>query len=267
MLVAVAIGGSALVAGAVMGIGPSTTGAAEAGAAGDSFGGPMGGAPGQSDGNAAAETYRRDCAVCHGAEGEGTPRGPDLAGSGTALIDYVLRTGRMPIEEPDEDVARDEPAYDEATIRALVDYTAGLQDGAVGDGPPIPDVDLARGDVAVGGEMWRRQCAACHAWSGTGGAMLSRSVPGVREATPVELGEAVRAGPLEMPRFGSDVLSPHELDSLAAFVDQELRRAEDPGGWSLGHIGPVAEGGIALVAGVGLLMVVARLIGAGKEHR
>lgn len=266
LLVAVATGGSAAVALATQGTSPAT-GVAQTGAAGSPSMSAVAGAPSQADGDAVDAIYRRDCAVCHGEEGDGTPRGPDLAGSGSALVDYVLRTGRMPIDDPDEDLARSDPAYDEATTRGLVDYVVGLQDGAVGDGPPIPDVDPEQGDVAVGGEVWRRQCAACHAWSGTGGAMLDRSAPSVHEATPLELSEAVRSGPVEMPRFGADVVSSHELDSVAAFVDQELAQAEDSGGWDLGHIGPVAEGGIAVVVGVGLLMVVARVIGGGKEHR
>ena len=38
-------------------------------------------------------------------------------------------------------------------------------------GPTIPDVDIARGDVAAGGELYRLNCAACHVASGSGAAI------------------------------------------------------------------------------------------------
>lgn len=212
-----------------------------------------------------AATYQRDCAVCHGADAQGTGRGPNLRGSGLALIDYTIRTGRMPIAEPDDQVVRSDPAYGPDMIDALVTYVGGLQDGAVADGPEIPSVDPRAGDAATGGTIWRESCASCHAWGGTGGAMLDRAAPNVRPATNQELAEAVRAGPFDMPRFGTAAVTDHELDSLAAFFDEELRHPEDPGGWSIGHIGPVAEGAVALVAGLGALMIVARLIGEGRE--
>lgn len=225
------------------------------------------GAVSQPDRDEVADIYRRDCAVCHGADGQGSSRGPDLAGSGLALIDYTIRTGRMPIDEPDDDVRRSEPEYDPATIDALVAYVGELQDGAVAEGPGLPEIDLAAGDVATGGQVWRQECAACHAWSGTGGALLHRSAPDVRQATPREVAASVRSGPFEMPQFGEAAITQEELDSLVVFVEEELRAPEDPGGWPIGHFGPVAEGGIALVGGVGVLAVVTRLLGTGRERR
>lgn len=222
---------------------------------------------GQVDAGRVADIYRRDCAVCHGADGQGSSSAPDLAGSGLALVEYMLSTGRMPIDDPDEQLSRSEPAYDRETIDALVAYLGELQDGAVADGPEIPEIDLAAGDVAAGGEIWRQECAACHAWSGVGGAMLRRSVPGVREATPAEMAAAVRSGPLEMPRYGEVTITREELDNLAAFFEEELKEPDDTGGWSLGHVGPVTEGAIALALGLGVLGVAARVIGAGREHR
>jgi ubiquinol-cytochrome c reductase cytochrome c subunit len=211
------------------------------------------------------EVYRRDCAVCHGADAEGTDRGPTLRDDGLALVDYMLRTGRMPIDDPDDEIERREPAYDPSTIDALVAYVGRLQGGAVADGPPIPSVDPAAGDVAVGGEVWRLNCAPCHQWSGGGGALLDRSAPGVRSATPLEMAEAVRSGPLAMPAFGQAAVDDDQLNGLAAFFQDELDMPDDPGGWSLGHVGPVAEGGIALV-GAGLLMVISRLLGTGRKR-
>lgn len=211
-----------------------------------------------------ADIYRRDCAVCHGADGSGTARGPDLAGAGLGLVDFMVRTGRMPIATPDEEPRRKPPAYDEPTVDALVAYAGSLQGGAVADGPPIPDIDTSAGDVAQGAAVWRLNCAACHQWSGNGGAVSDQAAPDVRHATVTEIGEAVRAGPGSMPAFGVAAVSDRDLDSLAAYMAENLDHPSDPGGWPIGHVGPVAEGAVGLVAGLGLLLIVCRLLGEGR---
>jgi ubiquinol-cytochrome c reductase cytochrome c subunit len=222
--------------------------------------------PGQDPGqDAAREIWLRDCAVCHATDGRGTDRGPDLAETGTAALDYVLRTGRMPIDDPDDAVERGPAAYDTDTIDALVAYAAGLDGGLVGAGPEIPHVDVAAGDVAAGGEIWRGQCAACHRWSGDGGALSGDIAPDVRPATSRELGDAVRSGPFAMPRFGQAALSDQDLNDLAAFVADEIDRPDDRGGWAIGHIGPVAEGAIGMVVGLGGLVLVTRALGTRER--
>src|SRR5436305_9794728 len=55
----------------------------------------------------AQRTYLADCAVCHGERATGTKQGPSLVGVGPASIDYVLSTGRMPLD----------PIKDERTSR------------------------------------------------------------------------------------------------------------------------------------------------------
>src|SRR5207253_1211397 len=55
--------------------------------------------------------YQRDCAWCHGGSAEGTPRAPDLrsAPRGSADVDFVIRTRRMPLRKPDDPVRRPAP--------------------------------------------------------------------------------------------------------------------------------------------------------------
>jgi ubiquinol-cytochrome c reductase cytochrome c subunit len=222
----------------------------------------------------AAQIYRADCAVCHGADASGTERGPTLVGAGRASIDYELSTGRMPLvpagrtEEPGRAVQplrrklgdptatarRHEPAYDTSTIGALVDYIDSL---AGGSGPDIPVV--ASGDAASGGELFRLQCAACHAWAGDGGALLHREAPPLHDATPVQIAEAVRVGPGQMPAFGSAALTAAQLDDVVSYV-RYLDHPRDRGGFALGHLGPVAEGAVALAA-IGALLLFVRWIG------
>jgi ubiquinol-cytochrome c reductase cytochrome c subunit len=203
------------------------------------------------------EIYLRDCATCHGADGRGTDLGPDLRDSGAGLVDYYLSTGRMPLSAPDAEVRRHDPRYSPEVREALVDYVVALADG---DGPPIPDLDLAAGDVAEGGTLYRLQCAACHAWSGDGGALLNREAPALHPATPTQIAEAVRGGPGNMPRFGDAALTHDQLQSLVRYV-RYLDDPDDRGGNPLWHLGPLVEGAVAVFIGLGALVLAIRWIG------
>ena len=60
--------------------------------------------------------------------------------------------------------------------------------------------------------------------------------------------------------FGPKTLSDDDVDAIAAYV-QYLRRPSDPGGLATGHIGPVSEGAVGWLIGLGLLLGVSRWIG------
>jgi ubiquinol-cytochrome c reductase cytochrome c subunit len=201
--------------------------------------------------------YLRDCAFCHGANARGTDLGPSLHGVGKAAIDYELTTGRMPLPHVGAAVVRRDPAYDGATTRALVDYVARV---AGGDGPPIPRIPPDSGDLAAGGTLFRLQCAACHAWSGGGGALLEREAPSTHRATPTQIAEAVRVGPGNMPAFGGAALSDRDVRSVVRYV-RYLDHPDDRGGEPLWHLGPMVEGAVAIVIALGLLVLAVRAIG------
>ena len=207
--------------------------------------------------NAAVRSlYLRDCGTCHGSNGEGTNRGPSLVGVGTAWTDYELSTGRMPLADPDEKTIRHKPAYSPTVIRQLVDYVAAFGPGGV----PVPNLQLRGADIARGGEVYRLQCAACHSWSGTGGALLHREAPSVLDATPAQVAEAVRVGPDTMPAFGTAAVSDPDLNDLVAYV-RTLARSYNRGGDPLWHVGPLMEGAVGWVVGIGLLLLAIRWIG------
>lgn len=223
--------------------------------------------------------YQRDCAWCHGDDGTGTPRGPSvLVGTnGSALTDFMLRTGRMPVSSTQQAIRKGPPAYSEDEIGDLVAYVRSL--GA--DGPAIPDADPARGDLALGAELYLENCAACHSTTGIGGTLTrDRSgrggfVPGVRTSSAIEVAEAMRTGPGTMPVFPEASFSRHELDSIVRYV-LSLQTPRDPGGIGAGHVGPVAEGAVAWIVGLGALLALAGWIGTSraqqrrgreKEHR
>jgi len=199
--------------------------------------------------------YQRDCAVCHGSTGKGTSLGPRIAGRGTALVDYMLSTGRMPLPSPHAPLDRRTPAYDAATREELVRYIAGFAPG----GPAIPKLDLAHADLGEGGQLYQLNCAPCHSAGGEGGALLNTAAPPLRDATPEQTAEAIRSGPPPMPRFGQAALSDAQVSSVVAYV-QYLRHPDNRGGIPLWNLGPLTEGAVALVFGLGLLVSVAWLI-------
>jgi ubiquinol-cytochrome c reductase cytochrome c subunit len=202
------------------------------------------------------ELYQQACASCHGQRGEGTQRGPSLIGVGAASAHYYLSTGRMPIAEEERSPSRGEPAFGQADIDALVGYVAAL-----GGGPPIPIVDPAAGRLAEGQRLYQDNCAACHSATGTGGALTSGQVaPSLGPSTPVQVAEAIRVGPGAMPTFDPEILDDRQVDSIAGYV-RELQRGGDPGGHGLGRVGPVTEGLVAWVVGLGLLVLVIRRLG------
>jgi len=206
------------------------------------------------------EIFRSDCAVCHGGRGEGTERGPRLIGVGEASADYQLTTGRMPLPDPEAPSQRKEPAYPPATVEALVRLV-----GSFGPGPAVPEVDLRGADVAAGGTLYRLNCAACHQSAGEGGALVQREAPPLDHSTPVQVAEAVRLGPGQMPEFGPAALNDDQVRDVAAYV-QHLRDPNDAGGLPIWHLGPVPEGAVAIIVGLGLAVLATTWIGS-RERR
>lgn len=207
-------------------------------------------APGQA-------LYLQSCAACHGPQGGGTADGPDIHDAGPALVDFVLRTGRMPLAAPDLQMRPGQPVFDDAQIKDLVDYVASL-----GSGPPIPDVVTSGADLAAGRNLYLNTCAACHGPGGGGGAVGGGFVaPPLTGDDAKTIAEAALTGPGPMPRFS---LSPDQLRDLAGYVAY-LKTEPHPGGVASPTIGPVTEGFVAGLALV-LLLLVARWIGVRRRR-
>ncbi|MBS1844321.1 MAG: c-type cytochrome [Actinobacteria bacterium] len=200
--------------------------------------------------------FEESCSSCHGFDGKGIKgQGPSLIHAGEAAADFYLRTGRMPLGQVGDEPLRGEPRYSNSQIEALVHYV-----GLLGDGPTIPNVDPSQGDVAEGMELFRDSCAGCHAISGKGGVAIGGYAPPLGESTPTEVGEAIRVGPYLMPRFNEELISPKQVNSIAAYV-KLTQEPEDAGGFGIGHIGPVPEGLVAWLAAIAALLLIARVIG------
>jgi ubiquinol-cytochrome c reductase cytochrome c subunit len=208
---------------------------------------------------AGEELYLTSCVSCHGVDGKGTDNGPSLEASGAAAADFMLRTGRMPLAAPAVQAPQKPVAYDDLQIRQLVAYVASL-----GTGPAIPSVDPSAGDLAEGSDLYLSNCAACHNSSGIGGALsYGNHAPSLLSVEPTQIAEAMRIGPGQMPVFGPDTISDEQVDSIVRYV-QYLQEPEHPGGLRLGGAGPVPEGFVAWLVGLGVLLLFARWI--TREH-
>lgn len=199
--------------------------------------------------------YLSTCAACHGVHAEGTKLAPDLRPAGTAVIDLMLRTGRMPLPETGQPVLRRPQLLSDAQIADVVAYLAPLTSG-----PPIPPAAMVTGggDLAEGRHLFTANCAACHGATGAGDAIGAGIIaPDLSKSTSRDVAEAVTGGPIPMPRFS---FSPDQLRSIEAYVEY-LRSAPHPGGTSVTAVGPVAEGFVAGAVGLVMLLAIVRWVG------
>ena len=206
--------------------------------------------------NSGAALYAANCARCHGGLGEGViDTGPPLRGVGAGTADFYLRTGYMPLSSPGEQPSRRRVLFDRRQIQSLVRYVASL-----GGGPPIPRPQPDRGSVSKGMQLFTEHCAGCHQVVARGGVVTGARVPPLVDATPVEIAEAVRAGPYVMPKFTRATISDSQLNSIIRYVDY-AKSPSRPGGWGIGFIGPVPEGMVTWLLAAAVLVVVCTAIG------
>jgi ubiquinol-cytochrome c reductase cytochrome c subunit len=220
------------------------------------------------------EIFASNCSSCHGLEAQGTALAPSLIGVGAAAVHFQVSTGRMPAKQPGAEMPRKPLAVPfagpngEQAIQAVAAYVASL-----GGGPPIPSaeqVDPALGNVALGQQLFIANCAQCHNFVGAGGALTyGKYAPALTQATPTQIYEAMLTGPEAMPVFDDGTLSPENKRDIIAYI-VNTRSEANPGGFSLGRVGPVTEGLVAFL-GLLLFMVLAALWitakqGKSKEH-
>jgi ubiquinol-cytochrome c reductase cytochrome c subunit len=201
------------------------------------------------------------CSSCHGLNGEGVVTkdggnyGPPLIGVGAAAVDFQVRTGRMPAQQPGTQIMDKEPIYTDAEVEALAAFVASL-----GPGPAIPDesqLDTSDASVSRGMEIFLANCSACHNFAGQGGALRSgRFAPSLMNASARDIYEAMITGPQQMPNFPDTTLTPQDKQDVIAFIEA-LQKQTAYGGDPLGSRGPVTEGLFGWLFGIGSLVLVA----------
>jgi ubiquinol-cytochrome c reductase cytochrome c subunit len=212
---------------------------------------------------AGRELYQNACIACHGRNLQGLQgRGPSLIGVGEAAVYFQVATGRMPLARQEAQAAEKPPQFTDEEVRQLAAFVQ-----SIGGGPLIPanpDGVLHKNTdaLAMGGDLYRLNCAQCHNFAGQGGALSSgKHAPGLGEASDEILYTAMLTGPENMPVFGDNQLTPEQKSAIITYV-QTLKASKDPGGHGLGRLGPVPEGIVLWVAGIGALMVMVLWIGS-----
>ncbi|MDX6276573.1 MAG: ubiquinol-cytochrome c reductase cytochrome c subunit [Nocardioidaceae bacterium] len=209
------------------------------------------------------------CASCHGKNAEGvlTTRdnnyGPTLVGVGAAAVDFQVGTGRMPLAQAGPQAPRKDPEYTEAETRQLAAYVASLAPG-----PAIPDseyTDYSKTTVEQlrqGGEFFRTNCTACHNSVGAGGALPGgRYAPTLVGVSAKHIYEAMVTGPQQMPVFADTTITPEDKRNVIAYI-KKVQSQPTYGGLAGGGLGPVSEGLLTWIVGIGAMVGFAIWIGA-----
>jgi ubiquinol-cytochrome c reductase cytochrome c subunit len=197
--------------------------------------------------------FLANCATCHGLQAQGTKYGPGLAGVGAAAVDFQMGTGRMPLGAPNVQAPRNsEVRFSQDEISAVAAYVASLAPG-----PAIPEERYTNGEagnVALGGELFRVNCAMCHNFAGSGGALTrGKYAPSLRNVTGTHIYEAMLSGPQSMPVFNDDNISPEGKSSIIAYL-HAVDKEKNVGGMNLGNLGPVSEGLFVWIFGLGIMV-------------
>jgi ubiquinol-cytochrome c reductase cytochrome c subunit len=210
--------------------------------------------------------FAQTCSSCHGNEANGVGPdgqatiGPNLQGVGAATVDFWVSSGRMPAADVKAVEAERRPSR--LTPQQALELAAWVNslDPAV---PAVPFPHLQGANQSVGADLFSLNCAACHTIEGTGDALAyGTNAPSLinKQVTAQQVVEAVRTGPANMPRFSGN-LSDAQVRDITSYVTGRLQHPTNPGGFSLGGVGPVAEGFVALLLGVGGLALIAFWIG------
>jgi len=215
-------------------------------------------APGQA-------LFELNCSSCHGVDASGTDKAPNLQGLGPATVDFWVSTGRMPLAVATAQPVQKPPRFDRKQTLQIVAFVTSLAPTAHDYPSGIPDVDVAAGNLVEGNTLFVLNCAGCHTITGAGDALANGFfAPSLHRIYPRQIAEAIRTGPTQMPHFGPGNLSDQQVTDIVKYVSSSIQHPVNQGGLGLGGIGPVAEGFIGLLFGVGGIMLVAFWLGDRK---
>jgi len=206
-----------------------------------------------------------NCATCHGFGAAGNPGvAPSLIGAGSAAVYFQMSTGRMPAKEAGAENERKPTLFTEQEILDIAAYVQSL-----GGGPEIPtpaQVSTEGANTALGSQLFSANCAQCHGFAGAGGALTyGKDAPALTQATPTQIYTAMLTGPEAMPVFSDGTIPPEAKRDIIAYIEA-TRTEPNPGGFSLGRTGPVTEGLVIFLGGMGFLVLIAMWITAKRRE-
>jgi ubiquinol-cytochrome c reductase cytochrome c subunit len=102
----------------------------------------------------------------------------------------------------------------------------------------------------------------CHNFAGSGGALThGKFAASLKGVTAKHMYEAMLTGPQSMPVFGDGTMTPQDKKEIIAYL-KTIDAQSNPGGAALGKVGPVTEGGVGWIVGIGGLIGAAVWLGA-----
>jgi len=214
-----------------------------------------------ADITAGRQLYQTSCITCHGANLQGVPdRAPSLLGVGGASVYFQVSTGRMPATGQGAEERRKTAKFDEQQVNQLAAYIQ-----SIGGGPLLPVGSLRDANIALGGSLFRLNCASCHGTTFKGAPLSAgKAAPSLNSATDKQIYAAMLTGPESMPIFSDHQLTPLEKRRIVSYI-QTLKASKDPGGNGIDRIGPVSEALVFWIAGVGAVIAAILWIGAKAE--
>jgi ubiquinol-cytochrome c reductase cytochrome c subunit len=208
--------------------------------------------------------FEATCSSCHGLDAQGTSQAPSLIGSGAAAVYFQMSTGRMPAKEVGAENERKPTLFTEQEILDIAAYIQSL-----GGGPEIPtpaQVSTVGANTALGSQLFSANCAQCHGFAGAGGALTyGKDAPALTQATPTQIYTAMLTGPEAMPVFSDGAIPPQAKRDIIAYI-VDTRQEGNPGGLSLGRTGPITEGLVIFLGGMGVLVLIAMWITAKRRE-
>lgn len=195
-----------------------------------------------------ASIFAAKCSSCHGGSGEGAEEGPSVHGvpAGEESIPGVaelVRSGKYQM-----------PSFSDQLTDPQIEAVASY----------VVSQFATPGQLAPGGELFRLNCAGCHGATGHGGALIysDQNAPSLLDVSSAEVVAAMRAGPGTMPAFNETNLSDESAASVASYVTM-LDSPARPGGITVPPPGPVTEGFVAALVGLGMVLIAAAWVTKG----
>lgn len=202
-------------------------------------------APGGDPLEEGAQLYAENCAVCHGADGQGRV-GATLAKNWPSIrpdaqIASIISNGIPGSVMPAWSQANGGP-LSEGQVQSLVAYILSWETGGPRQLPPsvtlapLPEITLlpgVTGDPNNGQRLFAENCAACHGANGEGriGAPLAQAWPSIRPdlSMRARIAEGIQGS--VMPAWSQangGPLSDAEIDDVVAFVlTRQTKAAEE----------------------------------------